>query len=127
MASPDAIAIALAPMIQRNDELRDELNDLKNKIAPTIEELRIVKGQLRDALAEKAALVSDDLLQQFKSRIANAQLGDKESLENERRFEQMFSDLQKKAILNPHLYIDSVGAVFLSGEMPFFDPPEDEF
>ena len=79
------------------------------------------------SIAEKAALVSDGLLQQFKSRIANAQLGDKESLENERRFEQMFSDLQKKAILNPHLYIDSVGVVFLSGEMLFFDPPEDEF
>lgn len=62
MASPDAIAIALAPMIQRNDELRDELNDLKNKIAPTIEELRIVKGQLRDALAEKAALEQEMLL-----------------------------------------------------------------
>ena len=62
MASPDAIATALAPMVKRNDELNAQLNELKNSFAPTIDRLHQLDAQLRDALADKAALEQEMLL-----------------------------------------------------------------
>ena len=84
--------------------------------------------RLTTEIAEQANLEANRHVQQFTSRIAIAPSNDKVALADERQFELKFAEIQRNAILSPSLMVDSVGALLLSGEMPFVDPPsEDEY
>ena len=84
--------------------------------------------RLTASIAEQANVEANRHIQQFTSRIAIATHNDKTALEDERQFELQFAEVQRDAILNPSLKVDSVGSVLLSGEMPFVEPPpEDEY
>ena len=57
--------------------------------------------------------------QQYRSRIALAVGDSRVSLESEFAFEQAFLAAQIESFRNPEVRVDSVGAVFLSNQMPF--------
>jgi ATP-dependent helicase HepA len=57
--------------------------------------------------------------QQYRSRLAMAVGESKSSLESELAFEGDFLGAQIEAFRNPEVRVDSVGAVFLSNQMPF--------
>jgi len=74
----------------------------------------------------KATLSANRIQQQFQSRLALAVGELKVSLEAERQFESELLDAQKEAFRKPELRVDSVGAVFVSNQMPFRDWPSSE-
>ena len=57
--------------------------------------------------------------QQYRSRLSMAVGNSKLSLESELGFEQAFLEAQIESFRNPEVRVDSVGAVFLSNQMPF--------
>jgi hypothetical protein len=68
------------------------------------------------AEAERRA---NHIQQQYRSRIALAVGDARVSLESEFAFEQAFLAAQIESFRNPEVRVDSVGAVFLSNQMPF--------
>jgi ATP-dependent helicase HepA len=68
-----------------------------------------------------ATRLASQVQQQYRSRLAMADEDSKVSLESELAFERAFLDAQIESFRNPELRVDSVGAVFLSSQMPFVE------
>lgn len=62
---------------------------------------------------------ASQIQQQYRSRLAMATGDSKSSLELELAFEVAFLEAQVEAFRNPEVSVDSVGAVFLSNQVPF--------
>lgn len=73
---------------------------------------------------EKANRQGNQIQQQFRSRLAIAIGEDKSSLEKDLQFENELLQEQMKALTEPDMRVDSVGAIFLSKSMPFQETPE---
>jgi ATP-dependent helicase HepA len=72
--------------------------------------------------AEKSAIL---VQQQYHTRLALAVGNSRISLENEMIFEKDYLDAQITSFRNPKIYVDSVGAVFVSNQIPFVDTLKD--
>ena len=70
---------------------------------------------------EKAKIHGNMVQQQFRSRLALANGETKASLELDLEFEGALLEAQIQSYSEPDLRADSVGAVFLSREMPFME------
>ena len=70
----------------------------------------------------EAKRLASQVQQQYRSRLAMADGNSKAALESELAFEQEFLDAQVESFRSPELRVDSVGAVFLSNQMPFVEP-----
>jgi ATP-dependent helicase HepA len=68
----------------------------------------------------------DEVQQQYRSRMAIARETITTSLESDLAFERAFLDAQIDSFRYPELRVDSVGAVFLSRKMPFFQQEDEE-
>ena len=68
--------------------------------------------------SEKSAIL---VQQQYHTRLALAVGDSRTSLENEKVFEKAFTDAQIMSFRNPEVRVDSVGAIFISNQMPFID------
>jgi hypothetical protein len=62
---------------------------------------------------------ASQIQQQYRSRLAMATGESESSLELELAFEVAFFEAQVEAFRNPEVRVDSVGAVFLSNQVPF--------
>ena len=74
----------------------------------------------------KATRQANQIQQQFRSRLAMANGETKSSLEIDLQFEKELLEAQAEAFTKPDLRVDSVGAVFLSNQMPFVEREESE-
>jgi len=79
----------------------------------------------QDCVAE-AISQANRIQQQFRSRLALANGETKTSLELDLEFEKELVEAQVQAFTEPDLRADSVGAVFLSREMPFVESDDRE-
>lgn len=68
---------------------------------------------------KEAQRQASQIQQQYRSRLAMATGDSKSSLELELAFEVAFFEAQVEAFRNPEVRVDSVGAVFLSNQVPF--------
>ena len=69
---------------------------------------------------------ADQITQQYRSRLAKANGEVSTSLIADLAFEEAFRDAQIESFSNPELRVDSVGALFLSRQIPFTEQIEDE-
>ena len=82
--------------------------------------------ELSSECIETATERSSKIQQQLRSRLAMADDPTRISLELDLRFEIELLEAQKEAFRNPDLRVDSVGAVFVSNQMPSAELGEDE-
>jgi ATP-dependent helicase HepA len=79
----------------------------------------------KDCVAE-ARERADQVTQQYRSRLAMAKGEISTSLVADLQFEEAFRDAQIESFENPELRVDSVGALFLSRQVPFTEQFEEE-
>ncbi|TWT52263.1 RNA polymerase-associated protein RapA [Allorhodopirellula solitaria] len=75
---------------------------------------------------ETARNQASQVQQQFRSRLAMTNGESKSSLELDLQFETELLEAQIEAFTNPDLRVDSVGAIFVSSQMPFVENDEVE-